>query len=144
MLAELKRDRIGFLDAFGKLFFGVNLIKHPVSAPLLEYYRMLASLALPRATQQCAIAFSQTDFRNDIAAVTVPALIIHGDDDKTVPIEASSKRTASLVKNSQYIIYEGAPHGLFYTHRKRLNADLIQFISQPSAVPQNTVDANLK
>ncbi|QMU26921.1 alpha/beta fold hydrolase [Adhaeribacter radiodurans] len=129
ILAGLKKDRIGFLDDFGKKFFGVNLVNHPVSTPLLDYYRMLASVASPRATEQCGIAFSQTDFRNDVKAITVPTLIIHGDDDKTVPIDASGNRTAALIPAAQYIVYEGAPHGLFYTHKERLNQDLISFLS---------------
>ena len=127
MLTQMKEDRIKFLDDFGKKFFGVSLVNHPVSTPLLEYYRSLASVAAPRSTQQCAMSFSQTDFRKDIAAVSVPTLIIHGDDDKTVPIEASSNETAKLLPDATYKIYEGAPHGLFYTHRKQLNADLIEF-----------------
>ncbi|HEU4470990.1 MAG TPA: alpha/beta hydrolase [Flavisolibacter sp.] len=128
MMEQMKKDRIGFLDDFGKKFFGVTLISHPVSTPLLEYYRMLASLASARSTQQCALSFSQTDFRNDLSAVTVPTLIIHGDDDKTVPIESSSDLTAELIGQAQYMVYEGAPHGLFYTHRERLNSDLVNFI----------------
>ncbi|MEJ7740298.1 MAG: alpha/beta hydrolase [Chitinophagaceae bacterium] len=127
MMTQMKEDRINFLDDFGKMFFGVNLLNHPVSAPLLEYYRMLASVASPRATQQCAIAFAQTDFRSDVKSITVPTLIIHGDADKTVPIESSSDRTAKIISHAQYKVYEGAPHGLFYTHRKRLNQDLIEF-----------------
>ncbi|QNF32164.1 alpha/beta hydrolase [Adhaeribacter swui] len=129
MLTQIKEDRIAFLDDFGKKFFGVNLLNHPVSAPLLDYYRMLASVASPRATEQCAIAFAQTDFRQDVQAISVPTLIIHGDDDQTVPIEASGKRTASMIPAAQYLVYEGAPHGLFYTHKERLNQDLIQFIA---------------
>ncbi len=129
ILDGLKKDRINFLDDFGKQFFGVNLVNHPVSTPLLDYYRMLASVASPRATEQCALAFSQTDFRNDVKAITVPTLIIHGDDDKTVPIEASGNRTAVMIPAAQYIVYEGAPHGLFYTHKERLNQDLITFLA---------------
>jgi non-heme chloroperoxidase len=127
MMTEMKDDRIKFLDDFGKKFFGVSLISHPVSTPLLEYYRSLAAVAAPRATQQCAIAFAQTDFRKDVEAVNIPTLIIHGDADKTVPIESSSERTARMIPESQYVVYEGAPHGLFYTHRQRLNQDLIEF-----------------
>lgn len=127
MLANIRQDRIHFLDDFGKKFFGVSLMKHPVSAPLLDYYRMLASVASPQATEQCAIAFGQTDFRSDMQAITVPALIIHGDADQTVPIEASGARTAAMLPGSQYIVYEGAPHGLFYTHKEKLNQDLLQF-----------------
>jgi pimeloyl-ACP methyl ester carboxylesterase len=132
MLDNLKKDRIGFLDNFGKQFFGVNLISHPVSTPLLDYYRMLASVASPKATEQCAIAFTQTDFRADVQAVNLPTLIIHGDADKTVPIKASSARTAALVPGSEYLVYEGAPHGLFYTHKEKLNQDLIRFITAAS------------
>jgi len=128
MLEQISEDRIAFLDDFGKKFFGVNLISHPISAPLLDYYRMLAAVAAPRATKQCAVAFAQTDFRSDVQAVNVPTLIIHGDADKTVPIEASGDRTAKMIPGSQYIVYEGAPHGLFYTHKEKLNQDLINFI----------------
>ncbi|PSR54750.1 alpha/beta hydrolase [Adhaeribacter arboris] len=128
ILEGLKKDRIDFLDDFGKKFFGVNLVNHPVSTPLLDYYRMLAAVASPRATEQCALAFSQTDFRSDLQAITVPTLIIHGDDDKTVPIEASGHRTAVMIPAAQYVVYEGAPHGLFYTHKERLNQDLITFL----------------
>ncbi len=127
MMTQMKDDRISFLDDFGKKFFGVTLINHPVSAPLLDYYRMLASVAAPRATQQCAVAFAQTDFRTDVENITVPTLIIHGDADKTVPIKNSSDRTAKMISNAQYKVYEGAPHGLFYTHRQQLNKDLIEF-----------------
>lgn len=129
MLQQIKEDRIGFLDDFGKMFFGVNLVNRPVSTPLLEYYRMLASVASPRATEQCVLSFSQTDFRPDLPQVTVPTLIIHGDADKTVPIKVSGAQTAALIPGSQYVVYEGAPHGLFYTHKERLNQDLIKFIT---------------
>lgn len=129
MMNAMKEDRIAFLDDFGKQFFGVNLVNHPVSTPLLEYYRMLASHASSRSTEQCALAFSQTDFRNDLTAISIPTLIIHGDADKTVPIEASGNRTAQMIPHAQYIVYEGAPHGLFYTHRQHLNEDLVSFIN---------------
>lgn len=127
MMEQLKKDRIAFLDDFGKKFFSVSLMHHPVSAPLLEYYRGLAAVALPRATQQCAISFAQTDFRNDVQNINIPTLIIHGDDDKTVPIDASSERTAKMIAGAEFKVYDGAPHGLFYTHREQLNEDLINF-----------------
>ena len=128
MMQQMKDDRIGFLDEFGKKFFGVNLLRHPVSTPLLEYYRMLAAVASPRATQQASLAFAQTDFRQDIESLKIPVLIIHGEKDQTVPIEASSDRTAKMIPHAIYKVYEGAPHGLFYTHREQLNNDLISFI----------------
>ncbi|BAV06505.1 Pimeloyl-ACP methyl ester carboxylesterase [Filimonas lacunae] len=128
MLVDIKHDRIAFLDSFGKQFFSIGMLNHPVSTPLLEYYRTLASLASPIATQQCAISFASTDFRKDVQAINVPVLIIHGDDDKTVPIEVSGRRTHNLLPDAQMVVYKGGPHGLFYTHKDALNKDLVSFI----------------
>ena len=130
MITGIKEDRINFLDAFGKSFFGVNLVSKPLSVPLLDYFRMLASVASPRATIECVKAFGYTDFLQDMRAVNVPTLIIHGDADKIVPIEPTGNQSAKLIPDSQYIVYEGAPHGLFYTERERLNTDLIHFIRE--------------
>lgn len=130
MMEQMKDDRIAFLDTFGEQFFGVSVLNHPVSKPYLQYFRGLAEVALPRATQQCAISFANTDFRADVEAVNVPTLIIHGDADNTVPIEASGNRTATMIPNAVYKVYEGAPHGLFFTERKKLNQDLIDFCTE--------------
>ncbi len=127
MIEGINKDRIGFLDDFGKQFFGVNLMNHPVSAPLLEYYLDIAADAMPKATKACVATFAHTDFRADVQGVTIPTLIIHGDADKTVPIEASSERVAKMIPHAEYLVYEGAPHGLFYTHKDALNRDLIAF-----------------
>jgi non-heme chloroperoxidase len=130
MQENIRKDRIGFLDDFGKMFFGVNLIKHPLSAPLLEHYRNLASVASQRATLECVTAFGFTDFRSDLEALkNIPTLIIHGDSDKIVPMEASAERTVQILPSAQYLVYAGAPHGLFYTHREQLNKDLVAFIN---------------
>ncbi|MEL1255340.1 alpha/beta hydrolase [Flavobacterium sp. DGU38] len=125
----IREDRIGFLENFGKTFFGVNIINKPLSTPLLEHFRMLCSVASPRATLKCAESLSNTDFRDELHTITVPTLIIHGSDDKNVPIEVSSQKTAAAIANNTFIVYEGAPHGLFYTERERLNEDLLQFLN---------------
>lgn len=127
--AAIKEDRIGFLENFGKTFFGVNIVNKPLSTPLLEYFRMLCSFASPRATLQCAESLSNTDFRAELHTIKVPTLIIHGDDDKNVPIEVSSKKTAEAIANNTFIVYEGAPHGLFYTEKEKLNNDLLNFLN---------------
>lgn len=130
MMEEMTNDRIDFLDGFGKAFFGIGILNHPVSAPLLDYYRMLGSLASPRATQECAKAFASTDFRSEMNTVKVRTLIIHGDADETVPIGATGQEAAKAIPNSRLIVYEGAPHGLFYTDRKRFNRDLLAFLNE--------------
>ncbi|MCP2027285.1 pimeloyl-ACP methyl ester carboxylesterase [Flavobacterium sp. HSC-32F16] len=127
--ASIHEDRIGFLDNFGKTFFGVNIINKPLSTPLLEYYRNLCSAASPRATLQCGESLNTTDFRDELHTIKVPTLIIHGDDDKNVPIEVSSEKTAKAIQNNTFIVYEGAPHGLFYTEKDKLNKDLLEFLN---------------
>lgn len=125
----IKEDRIGFLDDFGKNFFGVTFINDVISKPLLEYYRMLASFASPHATLECAKSFSNADFREEVLLINVPTLIIHGNADKIVPIEISSEKTAELIANNTFIIYDDAPHGLFYTDKEKLNEDLLEFLN---------------
>ena len=90
---------------------------------------MLCSFASPRATLECAKSFSATDFRHEMASVNVPTLIIHGDEDKTVPIENTSAIPAKLIPDNKFIVYEGAPHGLFYIEKDKLNKDLIEFLN---------------
>jgi non-heme chloroperoxidase len=128
MLDKMSEDRIGFLDSFGKMFFGVSMLNHPPSSPLLEYYRDMGAQASAKATRECTKAWAFTDFRSDLPAINVPTMVIHGDDDKTVPIEISSDLTAETIANAEYKVYKDAPHGLFYTHRKQLNEDLVNFI----------------
>jgi non-heme chloroperoxidase len=127
----LQDDRPAFLQGFGKKFFGVNVISHPVSSATLEWAQSLALPASPKATIDCVRAFSATDFRHDLPAISVPTLIIHGDDDSTVPIDVSGKRTAALVPHADFRVYQGAPHGLFVTHKGELNRDLLAFIAHP-------------
>ncbi len=143
IMQQIRNDRVGFLDEFGKVFFGVNMVSHPVSKPLLEYYRMLGSFAAARSTLQCVVAFSQTDFREDVRTIKIPTLIIHGNDDKIVPIEASSNRTAAMIPGSHYLVYEGAPHGLFYEYRQKLNADLVNFINGGANAYSTTLNESI-
>lgn len=123
-----EEDRPKFLAEFAKSFYGNSFLKNNVSDEILAWHNALAFQASGRATSRCIRSFSETDFRADLAAIKVPVLIIHGDADKTVPIEVSSQKTSALLPASQYIVYEGAPHGLFITEKERLNKDLIQFI----------------
>ncbi len=128
MVEQLRADRPDFLTAFGKQFYGVGLISRPVSAATLAWMQMLCLQGSPRATEACARAFSETDFRADLPSLrTVPTLIIHGSEDATVPAAVSGARTAQLLPQAQYLVYEGAPHGLFVTEKGRLNADLLAF-----------------
>ncbi|EOR95489.1 Non-heme chloroperoxidase [Arcticibacter svalbardensis MN12-7] len=126
----LNQDHPGFLMEFFKQFFGVSLLSHPVSQGILDSSLMLAMQALLKGTIDCVHSFAETDFREEIKHISTPALIIHGDADQTVPIKVTSDETAKLLPNAQYIVYEGEPHGLYYTSKDRLNKDLVQFINR--------------
>ena len=128
MAEGMVKDRPAFMETFNKDFFGVSLLNHPVSDAFLANSLTKVMEASPIATLQCAKAFSSTDFRKDILKINVPTLVIHGSSDKTVPINATGEESAKVIKGAQYIIYEGAPHGLFYTEKDRLNQDLVDFI----------------
>jgi len=130
ILKSLANDRIAFLDSFGKDFFGVTPISHPISGPLLEHFNCMGAVAMPRATIECVKAFSTTDFRGEISAINVPTLIIHGDSDRTVPIAATSEEAAKKIANNKYLVYKSAPHGLFYTEREKFNVDLVNFLKE--------------
>lgn len=79
-------------------------------------------------TFDCIKAFSETDFTADLKKFDVPTLIVHGDDDQIVPINAAGIASAKIVKNATLKIYPGAPHGLTNTHQDQLNADLLSFL----------------
>ena len=128
MVKGMKNDRPAFMKELGKTFFGVSLVHHPVSDEFLADNFTKVMDASPIATLECAKSFSSTDFRSDVVKINVPTLIIHGNEDKTVPIEPTGNQSVELIKGSRLVIYEGAPHGLWYTERERLNQDLIEFI----------------
>ena len=128
MTEAIKQDRAQFFTGFFKDFYGVGLISHPVSNELIEASRNTAMQASLKATLDCAKAFATTDFRPDLAAFSVPTLIIHGTEDKTVPIDASARAAAKGIARARLIEYDGAPHGLFATHKQQLTTDLLEFL----------------
>ena len=74
-------------------------------------------------------AFSETDFTADLKDITVPALVMHGDDDQIVPIADSAPLSAKLLKNSTLKVYKGFPHGICTIHPETVNPDLLAFIA---------------
>jgi len=125
---KIREDRAGFGIGFGKMFYGVGLLSKPVSQAFLDWNQSIIMQASPHATLQCLKSFSSTDFREDLGKINVPALIIHGDNDKNVPIEISGRKTSNLIPGAIYKIYAGEPHGLFYTQKDSLNHHLLEFI----------------
>jgi non-heme chloroperoxidase len=128
MVEKIIKDRPAFMSTFGKQFYGATLLNHPVSPQMLDWNQSHCMMSSAKATVDCVRSFSETDFRHDVPKIDVPTLIIHGDADKTVPIAVSGNKTAALLPHAKYMVYEGAPHGLFVTDKEKLNADLLDFI----------------
>ncbi|UHS63155.1 alpha/beta hydrolase [Agrobacterium vaccinii] len=128
MKDDIRKDRFAFLQSFAKTFYGVGLVSSPVSQGVLDWSFVLGVMASPKATIDCVDAFGKTDFRPDLAAFTIPTLVIHGTADKTVPIDPSGRAAAKGITGAQLIEYDGEPHGLFATVPDRLNRDLIAFL----------------
>ena len=73
-------------------------------------------------------AFSETDFTDDLRAITVPVLLLHGEDDQVVPIANSAKKAIDLLQKGTLKTYPGLSHGMFTTHPDTVNADLLSFV----------------
>ena len=127
MAEKIRADRAAFWPAFFENFYGVSKTSHPVSGEVVAWSSAMAMQASLKATLGCAHAFATTDFRGDLPAFAVPTLIIHGTKDVTVPIETSARKAAAGIANSRLIEYDGAPHGLFASHKARLIEDVLAF-----------------
>lgn len=128
----IAQDRFAFLAKFLSDFYNVDLLKGKlVSDQVVQNSWNAAAVASPRGTIDCVTAFGTTDFRQDLAKIDIPTLVIHGDSDRIVPFAASGKRTATMVKGAKLVVIEGAPHGLIWTHADRANKELLDFLGQP-------------
>jgi non-heme chloroperoxidase len=124
----IKADRPAFLDGFTTQFFSAGT-KLKVSEPQRQYAWSLALPASPKATLDCVTAFGRTDFRPDVAKVSVPTLVIHGDSDAIVPFEVSGARSAAAIPGAQLVVIKDGPHGINASHADEFNAALLAFLA---------------
>jgi non-heme chloroperoxidase len=123
----LRGDRKAFFEAFTDDFFSVDgTLK--VSEDDRNKAVELCHQSSQTAALGCMEAFGTTDFREDLAKVTVPTLVIHGDADGIVPIEGSGQRTHEAIPQSHLVVLEGAPHGCNVSHADAFNAALLDFL----------------
>ncbi|NNG21987.1 alpha/beta fold hydrolase [Telluria aromaticivorans] len=117
-----------YLDIPSGPFFGFNRPGAKVSQGLIQSWWMQGMMGGHKNTYDSIKAFSETDFRDDLRKFTIPTLIIHGDDDQIVPIDAAGRASAKLIPHAKLIVYPGAPHGLTDTHKDKVNADMLAFV----------------
>jgi non-heme chloroperoxidase len=108
-------------------FFGNNR-NNDISQGVRDAFWLQGMACGHRGAFECIAAFSETDFRPDLAKIDVPTLVIHGDDDQIVPFEVGGKRSAEMIDGAVLKVYEGGAHGLPDTAKDRLHADLLEFI----------------
>jgi non-heme chloroperoxidase len=125
--AQLANRSQLYLDIPSGPFYGFNRPGAKVSQGLIQSWWMQGMMGGHKNTYDSIKAFSETDFRADLAKFDKPTLVIHGDDDQIVPIDAAGRASAKLVKGAKLIVYPGAPHGLTDTHKDKVNADLLAF-----------------
>ena len=119
-----------YLDVASGPFYGYNRPGAKPSQGAINAWWMQGMMGGHKNTYDSIKAFSETDFRADLKKFDKPTLVIHGDDDQIVPIDAAGRASAALVKGAKLIVYPGAPHGLTETHKDKVNADLLAFIKE--------------
>jgi non-heme chloroperoxidase len=128
--AALMKDRSQYYKDMATAFYGANRPDAKVSQGILDQFWLWSMQSGLKNAYESVKAFSETDFTEDLKKFDVPTLVLHGEDDQIVPVKASAKKSAKLIKGAKEIYYPGAPHGLTATHQDRVNADLLAFIAQ--------------
>nr|WP_187358586.1 alpha/beta hydrolase [Pseudoduganella aquatica] len=126
--SAVQADRSQFFKDLTTAFYGFNREGAKDSPGLRDTFWLQGMQCSIRSAYACIKQFSETDFTEDLKKMTVPTLVIHGDDDQIVPIAATARRAVELLPQGTLSVYEGAPHGLPATHKDKLNAELLAFL----------------
>lgn len=128
--AGVLNDRSQFFKDLSAPFYGANRPGAKVSQGLRDSFWLQGMMCGHKAAYDCIKAFSETDFTEDLRKISVPTLILHGDDDQIVPIGASALLSAKLIKGATLKIIPGAPHGLCSTLKEQVNGELLAFFQR--------------
>jgi non-heme chloroperoxidase len=129
-------DRYAFFTEFFKNFYNTDLLLgKQVSEQVVQASWNVAARASATASLACVPTWHE-DFRQDLARVDVPTLVIHGDDDHIVPLAAAGERTAKLVKGARLHVVKGGPHCITWTHAEEVNAELLGFLGEKASLSQ--------
>jgi pimeloyl-ACP methyl ester carboxylesterase len=127
IMKAISVDRLAFLSKFFSDFYNVDILEGKrVSKQVVQFSWNVAAGASPKGTFDCVSAWL-TDFRKDLARIDVPTLIIHGDADRILPINATGRRLHEAIKGSQYVEIKDGPHGIIWTHSEEVNRELLAF-----------------
>ncbi len=125
--AALAANRAQFYKDITMPFYSYNRPGAAISEGIREQWWLQGMLGGMKAHYDCIKAFSETDFTEDLKKIDIPVLVLHGDDDQIVPIDAAGRASAKILKNATLKVYPGFPHGMPKTHADQINADLLAF-----------------
>jgi pimeloyl-ACP methyl ester carboxylesterase len=127
IMKAISVDRLAFLSKFFSDFYNVDILEGKrVSQQVVQFSWNVAAGASPKGTFDCVSAWL-TDFRKDLARIDVPTLIIQGDADRILPIDATGRRLHEAIKGSRYVEIKDGPHGIIWTHSEEVNRELLAF-----------------
>lgn len=126
----VEEDRSQFFSDLSEAFFGYNRPGAKPSQGVRESFWRQGMQGSIKALYDCVKAFSETDLREDLKAMTIPTLVIHGDDDQIVPFETCGQAAAAQLPHAELKVYQGGSHGICTTHKHQINQDLLRFIQQ--------------
>ena len=134
IMKAITADRLAFLSKFLSDFYNVDVLAGKlVSDQVVQFSWNIAARASAKGTLDCVQAWL-TDFRNDLTRIDVPTLIIHGDADRILPIDATGKRLHEAIKRSRYVEIKDGPHGIIWTHSEEVNHELLAFFRDEKLV----------
>ena len=123
-------DRPAFLKQFCLNFYNFDVLKGKLASEEAVQASWNISVACsPKGALDCIDAWG-TDFRKDLKRIDIPTLVIHGDQDRIVPLPVSGKRMPDFVKGCKLVVIEGGPHGIAWTHSEKVNSELLSFLEQ--------------
>lgn len=129
-------DRYAFFTEFFKNFYNADVhLGKRVSEQAIQANWNTAAIASGTASLACVPTWHE-DFRQDVAKIDVPTLVIHGDSDRIVPIAASGQRTAKMINGAELVVIKEGPHNVAWTHAEEVNEALLKFLAKPSAKGQ--------
>jgi non-heme chloroperoxidase len=126
--AGLVADRSQFYKDLTLPFFGYNRPGAKISEGVRDNFWLQGMIGSHKSEYDTVKAFSETDFTEDLKKIDIPVLVLHGDDDQIVPIDAAGRASAKILKNATLKVYPGFPHGMPIVHADEINADLLAFI----------------
>ncbi|MFE0517032.1 alpha/beta fold hydrolase, partial [Streptomyces sp. NPDC058964] len=124
-----RRDRAAFYEANADAFFGIGLPGVEVSPAYVRHLIDRCLVTTPHASVAIQEVVVSVDVAAEVAKLRMPVLIVHGPHDVSAPLELTGARSARLLPDATFKVYENAAHGLPFTHADRLNADLLEFMA---------------